>query len=62
MPHVLLEKGDMTLGEFEQHLKGRTDLMKGMKKSSSAEQKVRGSGRQWWQNWVALGTWPSLDQ
>lgn len=52
----------MTLGEFEQHLKGRTDLMKGMKKSSSAERKVRGSGRQRWQNWVALGTWPSLDQ
>nr|XP_014710652.2 von Willebrand factor A domain-containing protein 5B1 isoform X2 [Equus asinus] len=40
MPHVLLEKGDMTLGEFEQHLKGRTDLMKGMKKSSSAERKT----------------------
>uniref|UniRef100_A0ABI7YU01 von Willebrand factor A domain containing 5B1 n=1 Tax=Felis catus TaxID=9685 RepID=A0ABI7YU01_FELCA len=37
MPHVLMEKGDMTLGEFEQHLKGRTDFIKGMKKDSSAE-------------------------
>ncbi|XP_011935729.1 PREDICTED: von Willebrand factor A domain-containing protein 5B1 isoform X4 [Cercocebus atys] len=39
MPHVLIEKGDMTLGEFDQHLKGRTDFIKGMKKNSSAERK-----------------------
>ncbi|XP_054396409.1 von Willebrand factor A domain-containing protein 5B1 isoform X3 [Pongo abelii] len=40
MPHVLIEKGDMTLGEFDQHLKGRTDFIKGMKKNSSAERKT----------------------
>ncbi|XP_054427415.1 von Willebrand factor A domain-containing protein 5B1 [Pteronotus mesoamericanus] len=40
MPHVLMEKGDMTVGEFEQHLKGRTDFIKGMKKDSSAERKT----------------------
>ncbi|KAF7466598.1 hypothetical protein GHT09_002103 [Marmota monax] len=40
MPHVLMEKGDMTLGEFDQHLKGRTDFIKGTKKDSSAERKV----------------------
>uniref|UniRef100_G3RKF1 von Willebrand factor A domain containing 5B1 n=1 Tax=Gorilla gorilla gorilla TaxID=9595 RepID=G3RKF1_GORGO len=40
MPHVLIEKGDMTLGEFDQHLKGRTDFIKGMKKNSRAERKT----------------------
>ncbi|XP_054547368.1 von Willebrand factor A domain-containing protein 5B1 isoform X2 [Talpa occidentalis] len=40
MPHVLMEKGDMTLGEFEQHLKGRADFIKGMRKDSSAERKT----------------------
>ncbi|XP_045404482.1 von Willebrand factor A domain-containing protein 5B1 [Lemur catta] len=40
MPHVLMEKGDMTLGEFEQHLRGRTDFIRGMKKNSSAERKT----------------------
>ncbi|XP_057561499.1 von Willebrand factor A domain-containing protein 5B1 [Hippopotamus amphibius kiboko] len=40
MPHVLMEKGDMTLGEFDQHLKGRTDFIKGMKKDASAERKT----------------------
>ncbi|XP_053516173.1 von Willebrand factor A domain-containing protein 5B1 isoform X1 [Artibeus jamaicensis] len=40
MPHVLMEKGDMTTGEFEQHLKGRMDFIKGMKKDSSAERKT----------------------
>ncbi|XP_004678624.1 PREDICTED: von Willebrand factor A domain-containing protein 5B1 [Condylura cristata] len=40
MPHVLLEKGDMTLGEFEEHLKGRTDFIKGMRKDSGAERKI----------------------
>ncbi|XP_036888807.1 von Willebrand factor A domain-containing protein 5B1 [Sturnira hondurensis] len=40
MPHVLMEKGDMTVGEFEQHLKGRTDFIKGTRKDSSAERKT----------------------
>ncbi|ELK02193.1 von Willebrand factor A domain-containing protein 5B1 [Pteropus alecto] len=40
MPHVLMEKGDMTRGEFDQHLKRRTDFIKGMKKDSSAERKT----------------------
>ncbi|XP_006862418.1 PREDICTED: von Willebrand factor A domain-containing protein 5B1 [Chrysochloris asiatica] len=40
MPHVLMEKGDMTLGEFDQHLKGRTDFIRGMKKDNSAERKT----------------------
>ncbi|XP_012514714.1 PREDICTED: von Willebrand factor A domain-containing protein 5B1 [Propithecus coquereli] len=40
MPHVLMEKGDMTLGEFERHLRGRMDFIKGMKKDSSAERKT----------------------
>lgn len=42
MPHVLMEKGDMTLGEFDKHLKGRTDFIKGTKKDSSVERKVSG--------------------
>ncbi|XP_058160227.1 von Willebrand factor A domain-containing protein 5B1 isoform X2 [Dasypus novemcinctus] len=40
MPHVLIEKGDMTPGEFDQHLKGRADFLKGMKKDSNAERKT----------------------
>ncbi|XP_042636200.1 von Willebrand factor A domain-containing protein 5B1 [Orycteropus afer afer] len=40
MPHVLMEKGDMTLGEFDQHLKGRTDFIRGTKKDNSAERKT----------------------
>lgn len=61
MPHVLMEKGDMTLGEFDQHLKGRTDFIKGMKKNSSAERKVRVAEAA---SWVAeMGWhWSSLDQ
>ncbi|KAM4872741.1 von Willebrand factor A domain-containing protein 5B1 [Thomomys bottae] len=39
MPHVLMEKGDMTQGEFEQHLKGRMDFIRGTRKDSSAERK-----------------------
>lgn len=64
MPHVLMEKGDMTLREFEQHLKGRTGFIKGMKKDSSAERKVRvtESERQGGRPGVALGTWYSLGQ
>lgn len=57
MPHVLMEKGDMTLGEFDQHLKRRTDFIKGMKKDSSAERKVRGTEAesQGWQNQGGIG-------
>ncbi|XP_045882549.1 von Willebrand factor A domain-containing protein 5B1 [Meles meles] len=40
MPHVLMEKGDMTLGELEQHLKGRAEFIKGMKKDSRAERQT----------------------
>ena len=59
MPHVLMEKGDMTLGEFDQHLTGRADFIKGMKKDSSAERKVRVTEqRQWGQNWGGSGHWP----
>ena len=59
MPHVLMEKGDMTTGEFEQHLKGRTDFIKGRKKDSSAERKVRVTEgeSQGDRTGVALGTW-----
>ena len=59
MPHVLMEKGDMTLGEFDQHLKGRADFIKGMKKDSSAERKVRVTEqRQRGQTWGGSGHWP----
>ncbi|XP_036035976.1 von Willebrand factor A domain-containing protein 5B1 isoform X2 [Onychomys torridus] len=40
LPHVLVEKGDMTLGEFDQHLKGKADFIRGTKKDSSAERKT----------------------
>ncbi|CAH7440565.1 von Willebrand factor A domain-containing protein 5B1 [Phodopus roborovskii] len=40
MPHVLVEKGDMTLREFEQHLKGKADFIRRTRKDSSAERKT----------------------
>ncbi|XP_031235070.1 von Willebrand factor A domain-containing protein 5B1 isoform X3 [Mastomys coucha] len=40
MPHVLVEKGDMTLGEYAQHLKGKADFIRGTKKDNSAERKT----------------------
>uniref|UniRef100_A0A8C8S8M8 von Willebrand factor A domain containing 5B1 n=1 Tax=Pelusios castaneus TaxID=367368 RepID=A0A8C8S8M8_9SAUR len=40
MPHVLMEEGDMTPTEYEQHLKGRNDFIKGTKKDPSAEKKT----------------------
>lgn len=52
MPHILVEKGDMTLEEFEQHLKGKADFIRGMKKDNSAERKVS----HLWQSWGTLGT------
>uniref|UniRef100_A0A669R4Y8 von Willebrand factor A domain containing 5B1 n=1 Tax=Phasianus colchicus TaxID=9054 RepID=A0A669R4Y8_PHACC len=41
-PHILMEEGDMTPAEYEQHLKGKNDFIKGTKKDPSAEKKVRG--------------------
>lgn len=43
MPHVLMEEGDMTPAEYERHLKGKNDFIKGTKKDPSAEKKVRGT-------------------
>ncbi|XP_036389932.1 von Willebrand factor A domain-containing protein 5B1 [Megalops cyprinoides] len=40
MPHVLIEDGDMTPEEYDEHLKGRSDFIKGTKKDSSNEKKV----------------------
>ncbi|XP_053256473.1 von Willebrand factor A domain-containing protein 5B1 isoform X3 [Podarcis raffonei] len=40
MPHVLMEEGDMSPAEYEQHLKGRNDFIKGTKKDASAERKT----------------------
>ncbi|XP_052547748.1 von Willebrand factor A domain-containing protein 5B1 isoform X1 [Tympanuchus pallidicinctus] len=40
MPHILMEKGDMTPAEYEQHLKGKSDFIKGTKKDPSAEKKM----------------------
>lgn len=43
MPHILMEEGDMTPAEYEQHLKGKNDFIKGTKKDPRAEKKVRGT-------------------
>ncbi|XP_043846752.1 von Willebrand factor A domain-containing protein 5B1 [Dromiciops gliroides] len=40
IPHILMEQGDMTQGQFEQHLKGRSDFAKGTKKIISAQRKM----------------------
>ncbi|XP_063001377.1 von Willebrand factor A domain-containing protein 5B1 [Elgaria multicarinata webbii] len=40
MPHVLMEEGDMSPAEYEQHLKGRNDFIKGTKKDPSPEKKT----------------------
>ncbi|KAM6046311.1 von Willebrand factor A domain-containing protein 5B1 [Chlamydotis macqueenii] len=40
MPHVLMEEGDMTPAEYERHLKGKNDFIKGTKKDPSAEKKT----------------------
>ncbi|KAJ6656825.1 hypothetical protein lerEdw1_003156 [Lerista edwardsae] len=39
MPHVLMEEGDLSSAEYEHHLKGRNDFIKGTKKDPSAEKK-----------------------
>ncbi|NWX36652.1 VW5B1 protein, partial [Notiomystis cincta] len=41
MPHILMEEGDMTPAEYERHLKGKNDFIKGTKKDPSAKKKVR---------------------
>ncbi|KFO77310.1 von Willebrand factor A domain-containing protein 5B1, partial [Cuculus canorus] len=41
MPHILMEEGDMTPAEYERHLKGKNDFIKGTKKDPSTEKKVR---------------------
>uniref|UniRef100_A0A8C5U2Q1 von Willebrand factor A domain containing 5B1 n=1 Tax=Malurus cyaneus samueli TaxID=2593467 RepID=A0A8C5U2Q1_9PASS len=40
MPHVLMEEGDMTPAEYERHLKGKNDFIKGTKKDPSAKKKM----------------------
>ncbi|KAF5892060.1 von Willebrand factor A domain-containing protein 5B1, partial [Clarias magur] len=40
LPHVLIEDGDMTLEEYDDHLKGRSDYIKAIKKDSSNAKKV----------------------
>ncbi|NXT75818.1 VW5B1 protein, partial [Zapornia atra] len=40
MPHILMEEGDMTPAEYEQHLKGKNDFIKGTKKDPSSEKKT----------------------
>uniref|UniRef100_A0A3B1JXL1 von Willebrand factor A domain containing 5B1 n=1 Tax=Astyanax mexicanus TaxID=7994 RepID=A0A3B1JXL1_ASTMX len=40
LPHVLVEDGDMTLEEYDEHLQGRSDFIKATKKDSSNEKKV----------------------
>ncbi|XP_030625649.1 von Willebrand factor A domain-containing protein 5B1 [Chanos chanos] len=40
LPHVLIEDGDMTPEEYDEHLKSRSDFIKATKKDSSNEKKV----------------------
>uniref|UniRef100_A0A4W3H325 von Willebrand factor A domain containing 5B1 n=1 Tax=Callorhinchus milii TaxID=7868 RepID=A0A4W3H325_CALMI len=40
LPHILMEGGDMSPDEYEQHLKGKSDFIKGSKKDPSSEKKV----------------------
>uniref|UniRef100_A0A8C0V0S2 von Willebrand factor A domain containing 5B1 n=1 Tax=Cyanistes caeruleus TaxID=156563 RepID=A0A8C0V0S2_CYACU len=40
MPHILMEEGDMTPAEYERHLKGKNDFIKGTKKDPSAKKKT----------------------
>ncbi|XP_051844322.1 von Willebrand factor A domain-containing protein 5B1 isoform X2 [Antechinus flavipes] len=40
IPHILMEQGDMTQGQFEQHLKGRSDFTKGTKKMINTQRKM----------------------
>uniref|UniRef100_A0A3Q3X3M7 Uncharacterized protein n=1 Tax=Mola mola TaxID=94237 RepID=A0A3Q3X3M7_MOLML len=40
LPHVLIENGDMSLGEYDEYLHGRSEFIKATKKDSSNERKV----------------------
>ncbi|XP_074162141.1 von Willebrand factor A domain-containing protein 5B1 isoform X2 [Sminthopsis crassicaudata] len=40
IPHILMEQGNMTYGQFEQHLKGRIDFTKGTKKMINSQKKM----------------------
>ncbi|XP_031818581.1 von Willebrand factor A domain-containing protein 5B1 isoform X2 [Sarcophilus harrisii] len=40
IPHILMEQGDMTHGQFEQHLKARSDFTKGTKKMINTQKKM----------------------
>ncbi|XP_071380506.1 von Willebrand factor A domain-containing protein 5B1 [Centroberyx affinis] len=40
LPHALIEDGDMTQEEYDEHLHGRSDFIKATKKDSSNERKV----------------------
>ncbi|XP_017209274.3 von Willebrand factor A domain-containing protein 5B1 [Danio rerio] len=40
LPHVLIEDGDMTAEEYDEHLKGRSDYIKATKKDCSNEKTV----------------------
>ncbi|XP_013920089.1 PREDICTED: von Willebrand factor A domain-containing protein 5B1 [Thamnophis sirtalis] len=40
MPHVLMEEGDMAPAQYEQHLSGRSDFIRGTKKDPSPEKKT----------------------
>uniref|UniRef100_A0A4W3H308 von Willebrand factor A domain containing 5B1 n=1 Tax=Callorhinchus milii TaxID=7868 RepID=A0A4W3H308_CALMI len=40
LPHILMEGGDMSPDEYEQHLKGKSDFIKGSKKDPSSEKKT----------------------
>ncbi|NXO01990.1 VW5B1 protein, partial [Rhinopomastus cyanomelas] len=39
-PHILMEEGDMTPAEYERHLKGKSDFIRGTRKDPSAEKKA----------------------
>ncbi|XP_030211565.1 von Willebrand factor A domain-containing protein 5B1 [Gadus morhua] len=40
LPHVLIEDGDMTQEEYDEHLQGRSDFIKATKKDPSDDKKV----------------------
>lgn len=52
LPHVLIEDGDMTPEEYDEHLKGRSDYIKATKKDCSNEktvsERLRRGKRQMW--------------
>ncbi|OCT71092.1 von Willebrand factor A domain-containing protein 5B1 [Xenopus laevis] len=39
-PHILMEEGDMTPGEYEQFLRGKNDFIRGTRKDPSPEKKT----------------------